>query len=181
LCGPRATSWRLRGQRATRAWLAVVEVHRGAQTARGRIEGIAMMPRARARAVLRHAFAGAGARSAAESSRPPAPARIQADQGARPALTPRLELASELRNDVEPARRGSPRQRRRDGALYSIITTSRTWRLVRRSWRFVRRRQNRGVLAATLGGWVPVFSRRWATFGTDGAVGFDSPWGRTFL
>src|ERR1700690_3860534 len=114
----------------------------------------------------------------AESSWPPAPARIQADQVARPALTPRLELASELRNDVEPAGRRGARQRCRDGALYSIITTSRTWRFVRRSWRFVRRRQNLGVLAAFLGGWIPVFSRRWATFGTDGAVGFDSPWGR---
>ena len=72
LCaGPRATSWRLRGQRATRAWLAVVEVHRGAQTARGRIEVIRMMPRARPPVVLRRAHAGAGARSHPPNHRGP--------------------------------------------------------------------------------------------------------------
>jgi len=35
-----------------------------------------------------------------------------------------------------------------------------------------------GCLPPLWGAWVPVFSRRWATFGTDGGVVFESPWGR---
>jgi hypothetical protein len=70
------------------------------------------------------------------------------------ALTPRLKLAGELRNDVEPAGRRGTRQRVREGGLYSVIITG-TWRLVRGPLRFVRRRQNLGGFAAALGGLDP--------------------------